>query len=407
MSLQVWLPLNGNLDNYGIDQSKTMTRTNGTLVTAKTGQGYQFTGNGYIEGQYYAKQTMTFALWVKFDQLTNGHLFDARSSNGSVGYQPMYFNTSSGIQVGGTNAGGVSSGFPYIPCTLTNNTWYHLAVVYSAANTKLYVNGQLKGTSTTSKGVPYNQYIQFNVDCRCSHANFLKNTICDIRIYDHSLSAEEVYHLAQALVLHYPLTSNTQITDISGYKRHGTPIDATLTTTNTLQRYDASLKFNGSSSGILIQNQGIANFWKDTCTFSFWVKSKSENGGRIVYIGNYQSNIFNINLEKNTGNQFRFYWNGNPDQSSANQLLLDGTWNHIVFVKASNELAYFYLNNVLKTTFTKTLPDFNNILDTWRIGRDTRTGTTCYNGEMTDFRIYATALDATAIEELYRMGATV
>ena len=63
---------------------------------------YSFDGsNDYLTGTYEGTDNITFAAWIYFPTLPGGkHVFDGRiSSNGDVGYQPMYI-TNTQIQIG-------------------------------------------------------------------------------------------------------------------------------------------------------------------------------------------------------------------------------------------------------------------------------------------------------------------
>lgn len=215
MSLQIWLPLNGNLKNQGLYNN--IASSNGDIAintSGKIGSCYYFDGtNDYIKGEYYATNTMSFCLWVKFagSAVKSAHLLDCRNTGASTGYQPMYI-TASSIQIGGTN-----SSFPNVSYTWTLNTWYHIAVIYSPDGTKLYINGNKVGTSeytnTSSKGVAYNQILPFMIASRCNNSNYQNCYVNDLRIYDHCLSEKEIKELSEGLILHYKLNENIQLLD--------------------------------------------------------------------------------------------------------------------------------------------------------------------------------------------------
>lgn len=88
--------------------------------------------------------------------------------------------------------------------TLTNNKWYHLASIQKAGTNYVYLNGSFLGsvastalyrTSATNlcigRETYASGYFSFNGD------------ICDVRIYDHALSALEVKELSRGLYIHY------------------------------------------------------------------------------------------------------------------------------------------------------------------------------------------------------------
>ena len=90
MSLQVWLPLNGNFQNQGLQSSINLITSNTAPSVdnaGKIGKCYYFNGT-YIRGTYYGGGNITFACWLKFNTLSNCHIIDARATSGEAGYQP-------------------------------------------------------------------------------------------------------------------------------------------------------------------------------------------------------------------------------------------------------------------------------------------------------------------------------
>lgn len=526
MGLQVWLPLNGTIENKGIYKTNILTNQS-TCTTGKYGSCASFNGSSqYIQGTFYATDTMTFALWVNFPTLKSSHLIDARVNN--AGYQPMYF-TPTQIQIGGSG----TSSYPYIQVSpaFTTNTWYHIAVTYGPTTGTLYVNGVKQGSNTGSRGYAFNAVYNYTLASRFNNSNYNNCMIQDFRIYDECLSDEDIARLARGLVIHYPMTdsistngwlepnslatitrasgntfydftyksnllscsdtsyivdcwlkasasdvycdfyfrdsggsayaltaktlvttswkhysfpltgspenlvlfrarcyggtagsklyisnvklfsantpnTDTILYDISGYGNNGEWINTTMLSSTDSQRYNTSMIFNGTTTGILISNKLVSQILNSTFTCSYWMKSVSENGGRSIYFGGY-NNTPCVNLEKNASNQFRFWWNGSPDQLSAKNLVMDGSWMHICLVRESTTVTKLYINGSLAHTFTGTTNALSSPKDLYRIGRDTRTDATGYHGYMQDFRLYHTALNENAVQELYRMGATV
>ena len=140
MSLVVWLPLNGDLENQGL--SNVTVTNNGATVDAsgKIGKCYSFNGSSAkISTSINLTPAMSFCAWVKFNSVKN-FVIDARDSSGQ-GYQPMYIS-STGLQI--YSSGSPSGG--YINYSFSTDVWYHLVVSYSNNKGYLYVNGTLIGT---------------------------------------------------------------------------------------------------------------------------------------------------------------------------------------------------------------------------------------------------------------------
>lgn len=198
--------------------------------------------------------------------------------------------------------------------------------------------------------------------------------------------------------------NTTKIVDSSGYENDGS-ILSTLSTTSDTERYEISTSFNGTDSGILIEDLNISNIINNAVTYSFWIKPNGENGARSIYFGSFNSTSWSI--EKTTGNLLRLYWNGSPDETCTGATITDGIWQHVCITKNGSNDVKVYINGVQKWTSTAA----HNTLTfptTYRIGRDTRSGdNTPYKGLMSDFRIYATALSAEDIATLYHTPAQI
>ena len=170
--------------------------------------------------------------------------------------------------------------------------------------------------------------------------------------------------------------------------------------------------FNGTDSYIkvpLIKE----NLFKEAYTINFWVKPK-ENGTRDVYFGDHQltGTTKTYNLERNTSNYFRYYHGGSPDYNGTTDTASDTTgvkilkdvWTMVTVAYTPGTIK-FYQNGVLKKSYTHTA-DVTKA-GYYYIGRDSRTGTTAYNGEFGEFSIYATCLTDADILDLYQSKAQI
>ena len=82
MALRVWLPLNGNINNYGISDV-TVTNNGATIDNnGKIGKCYSFNGSSAkISTPINLTPEMSFCVWVKFNSVQN-FVIDARNSSG-------------------------------------------------------------------------------------------------------------------------------------------------------------------------------------------------------------------------------------------------------------------------------------------------------------------------------------
>ncbi len=158
--------------------------------------------------------------------------------------------------------------------------------------------------------------------------------------------------------------------------------------------------FNGSTSCINITYSEIPNILNGDFSICMWIYN-NDNGGRSILFGSYGLTGGFFNLEKQTNNKIRFYWNGNPDYNPGNAVLTTSAWTHLI-VTRKDTLISVYINGVLTDQGTYTLSTVPSTNVNYRLGRDYRSDGTAFNGKMNDFRIYDHALSPNEIEILSR-----
>ena len=160
--------------------------------------------------------------------------------------------------------------------------------------------------------------------------------------------------------------------------------------------------FDGTNDYINITNINYPNIFAGSFSICFWIYSDTD-GSRDVYFGNYGlSGSGNwLNIEKNTSNQLRFWWNnGSPNKyfTSYNILNSEG-WTHVTLTRFENTIKV-YKNGILIDSYTATLS--NNVPTTatmFVIGGDSRhNGDLMLGGRMNDFRLYDEALSPMQIK---------
>jgi len=142
MALQVWLPLNGTLENKGL--SNITVTNNGATVdnNGKIGKCYYFNGSTRIScSSINLTYPITIAGWFKPTDRTN-----------TTTQYWLSYNTDSGGTVGhliglGTYGGNYAvwhnGTVTNITTSISNNNWYHLAVTMNANKVvTAYLNGE-------------------------------------------------------------------------------------------------------------------------------------------------------------------------------------------------------------------------------------------------------------------------
>ena len=284
MSLRVWLPLTKDLRNQGLS-SVTPTQTSGfTKITAgKLGGCYKFTDVFDtllpLSEWDWTTQSVSFGCWAKISKTELSTLAEVPS------YSSTY-TTMGGTLLGRDSYGGIAIRwqtnniytdsvlnklYVYTHIRNTNSqtnqtssqevpfdTWFHIMTVIDRNDSqiKLYLNGELvKSVALTVTGTFATGTFRIaeatwhggngNTSSGCWQLN-------DVRVYDHALSPLEVKHIAQGLILHYPLNregwGNDNILINTHFDSQTTKTSGWDTTKNGTQMASSWGGFNGGVS---------------------------------------------------------------------------------------------------------------------------------------------------------------
>lgn len=209
MSLQVWLPLNGNLNNQGL--SDVTVINNGATVdnNGKIGKCYKFDGTYLtVSTGLPANPTIfSFCSWVKLISgyaVNNGCHLVALGNNCRI----CVSKDSAAIRFIGNNAT-VSCSSSVLSSNLIADVWYHVAVIFDNGNVRMYLNG-VKVADSNIGATSLNLSNNMSTQVGSYSTELSKAYMNDFRIYDHALSEKEVKELAKGLVLHYRLAGPGQ-----------------------------------------------------------------------------------------------------------------------------------------------------------------------------------------------------
>ena len=209
MSLQVWLPLTGDLRNQGLSDIN-ITSTVTFADNGKIGQKCLNSTTNYFDVPIMInKKQLSFAYWVKINEGTTTNWLDTItwvSTNGSTDVtnrQEFYYYSSDTetMTTGVWYPGNSNSGF----ANQKIGEWNHYAytIDYENCITKFYINGLLKKTTTNVTAGHYIKNGKFRL-----RESTLNSSINDFRLYDHVLSDKEVEEISRGLVLHYKLDND-------------------------------------------------------------------------------------------------------------------------------------------------------------------------------------------------------
>lgn len=431
MSLVLWLPLNGNLNNQGLSNVKSTSANYTVQADGKIGSCIKTTSDGNIDTLLtsdkwdYKNGSISFGGWFKFnkDEIENIVKAGTYSSTAS---------TPTGCLLGKYSYGGcgltwvgnnyyTSSAFTsmtvfahirigtitYQPTgqVVTFDKWTHYFITYDKTTNLLsfYVDGNLISTKTVGEFDSGNYYGNFFINDKKVYggngpAFNIPFGLNDVRVYDHCLSVKEVKEIAKGLVLHYKLDGNNfgdtnKELDCSGFNNNGIKSGTHETDINS-GRYSSCSKFNGSNS-IITTN----TFSEESCkTVSFWLKVATKpTDSRVVFADKGSA----MALGFFNGSSFIVKANTSQVTYPMSSLKI-GEWNHIVLVK--NSIIEVYINSKKLTANTST-NYWTHSTQTLEIGA--RSTGSYFNGFLSDFRVYATILSDNDIKELYNVKASI
>lgn len=166
-------------------------------------------------------------------------------------------------------------------------------------------------------------------------------------------------------------------------------------------RYTTSYKLNGT-------NYIKSNFTStmEQLSISFWVKPSSSNGTYPIICSNYNNPSGGLWIAINCENQSVWAYRGGYIDVSGN--LQNDIWHHCVFT-FDKGVSKWYINGQNKelnrNTYTGTTMPITNLSVA-----NSYSGTswnTRNNGNLSDFRVYATALSSDDVLELYNTSALI
>lgn len=219
MSLQLWLPLNGNVKNKGVFPTNNFSVTNTTCITVsdegKIGKCYNFnstvnnTGIFHADAGFMAKcinnHSFSLCIWIQTTatdtcalSLSYGlRIFVGDSSHTYV----TLYNTSRTVGCASSTA-------------VNDGNWHHICATYNVDTNKIaiYIDGVVKNEVSYTSGYTYASswtnglFIGKDPNNSTVSDHYLfKGKLNDVRVYDHALSVAEIKEIAKGLVVHYKL----------------------------------------------------------------------------------------------------------------------------------------------------------------------------------------------------------
>lgn len=292
MSLQVWLPLNGNLNNQGLKD--VIVNVSGTTTFSSEGKiGQCLSCNGstfWTIPSFSIGAEVSICCWIKTS--TNGKMPWVLESNANNKLN-LYMSSIYTLNTGDGNNNPFQDDSNNSISVLTDGKWHHHVVTFGNSIAKLYIDGIYHGKAKTFRN-PTTTNKNFRIAGgynNGTHTYDFNGLINDVRIYDHALSAKEVEEVSKGLVLHYKLDQLANINNnlYTGSKNFsGTWVNGSAWSTSPETYNGFTVKQRSNTWGGLAQNIPATN--GDIFTISFW--AKVDSGGNILSI--HRSNLGNV-----------------------------------------------------------------------------------------------------------------
>ncbi|NEU58598.1 LamG domain-containing protein [Halorussus sp. MSC15.2] len=280
--------------------------------------------------------------------------------------------------------------------------WFHLVVRRTSSERSAWVNGSKVVSESVSGSVVG---IDASNDLRINyHAS--GSDVGETRLYDRALSEQEIQQLSRAPVGQWKL--NGTATDNTVYGNDGTVYNGAAPTDDTVLNRKC-YTFDGSDDHVEVPYDDAFDVTEEL-TMSAWVRSDvdpdqtADNDWRGIC--SRVSSPYRLLLEEGGKFSGSVYVGGTRLKIDAPSSYFSvGAWHHVVYTHvATTGEAEIYVDGELANskTFTTT-----GTIDTntshWQISEDG----THWNGEISDVRLYATALSSEAVRQLYENRATL
>lgn len=224
MALQVWLPLNGDLNNKGLSG---IAVTNGGATVdnnGKLGKCYSFgTSTSYLSIPPEAMTSFTteasICFWINIlSWNTTWATYFQAGTNGTAWscYRFGFLRNSSGSNCAFVLGNGSSTTTTsYTTPTLELNKWYHVALIYKTGYCAIYINGNLHNEYAPTIVPAFAGITHITIGMANNKSSYQTNCLLnDFRIYDHCLSSKEVNEISKALLVHYKLDGDTSVENL-------------------------------------------------------------------------------------------------------------------------------------------------------------------------------------------------
>ena len=416
-------------------------RNNGSIkgtvawVDGREGAALNFDGSSYVElgnsETIGSDDSFTLSAWINTNNVGSGN-------NASIYGE---FNTTSsetknflGI-IGDVEkinldqyspSGGPTEGNTTIP----TNEWHYVSYAQNGVNWWTYLDGRLDNSGADAETYSGNTPNKSWIGARAvasgiySGSGFL-GKIDELRLYNRSLSAGEIYRLykltrtkvnvstntlTSGLVGHWTFdgadtnfTTNT-VADKSGQGNNGTMINMSTSTARAPGKIGQALKFDGVDDYVNLVDGSLA-LGTSNFTISVYLKHSQASTWRGIFVkGASGGSGYGLHLNTSGLVDLGIESSVNTHVTSTTRVD-DNKWHHVLISATRNGNALFYIDGILDATrdISSQNGSLNNSIVA-RIGMYSSGNTWPFNGLIDEVRVYNRALSASEVKVLYNMG---
>lgn len=358
-------------DEYG----EFTLKSKKTYASISLSEGFVYGCRDYIVGEKYT--------W-SYDIMYTAWNFPTGSNRGEFWMGQRYINAPSGETATGTWRGVTKHNLPVVGqngCEL--NKWYHVKQTVTIP--------QQASSNVGQQGII--SFYNSNANVEASFTARIKNVK-----FEKSSTATSWTPAPEDDASFY----DNVIYDTSGYCNNGSVTDSTCPTwSSDTPRYKGSYVFNGNKQVIDTPNV----FHQEDITISFWFKRLKDTNTRQFLFTIWEG--FSCELTADDIPLFRIATDVSHavDALSDKKITVNDGWTHFCGVYKNGEYSKIYINGQLKKSVSSASKICWNIHSS-KIGIYNSLNT-YYNGQISDVRIYATALSDSDILELYQSSASV
>jgi hypothetical protein len=357
---------------------------NVTFTTGKVGNAFTFNGSNYVKLPNNSlnlsdsgSDAYSISLWGYLTNtgLATGLLTNFMQNNlGTIFHgwmiwhygERIYFTRYDGTA---TSASSLNTGT--VPL-ITMNAWHHIVVTRKNGSTKLYVDGVLRASDTSTSNTVYTTTHKPLLGARNSYNPdyydwFSGNgsKIDGVNVWTKELTAAEVtdlYNVGDGV--EYPFNGKTikSLNDATPNANHGTRPSTTLTggalgPSFTTGKIGQAFNFDGLNDYVSLGNDKF-NF-AGNFSISAWINLNTVSGNQTIMsnLSFVSPNVSNgwLFIVRNNRLQLELYknnntWNGLQSLST----LSTSTWYHVVVVRVASQSTKMYINGVLDNSNTST-----------------------------------------------------